>query len=469
MINKLLFTVTFFICTISHTFGQQAKYVFYMIGDGMGLNHVLLAEMYQSELRGEIGRTPLSFSQFPYSSFITTYSATHGVTDSGAGGTALATGKKTKNGVIAMDTTGTTPYRSIAYAAKDKGLKVGITTTVSIDHATPASFYAHQPSRNMYYEIAQEIIPSNFDFFAGAGFLRPNTTHDKKEAPSIYSTLTNGGYAVIKGYDAFKKHANKGQKIVLTDVDGAPTSALPFAIDRPQDGITLREITSAAIESLTAENEKGFFLMVEGGKIDHSSHGNDAMTTLQEVLAFNEAVQEAYAFYLKHPDETLIVVTADHETGGMIIGNGSYGTNTANLQHQKVSQSVLSNMISDLRDRNPEATWEDVKSILKTNLGLWDNIKVSKSEEEPIFQAFEKSFVNHQEETQKTLYANDSKIATLAIKLLNTKSNISWASTGHSGTAVPIYAIGVGAEKFSKTMDNTDVPKKIAEAAGLNF
>src|SRR5690606_28271570 len=147
------------------------KYVFYMIGDGMGLNHVLLAEMYQSELRGEIGRTPLSFSQFPYSSFITTYSATHGVTDSSAGGTALATGKKTKNGVIAMDTTGTTPYRSLAYAAKDKGLKVGITTTVSIDHATPASFYAHQPSRNMYYEIAQEIIPSNFDFFAGAGFL----------------------------------------------------------------------------------------------------------------------------------------------------------------------------------------------------------------------------------------------------------------------------------------------------------
>src|SRR5690606_33938016 len=111
----------------------------------------------------------------------------------------------------------------------------------------------------------------------------------------------------------------------------------------------------------------------------------------------------------------------------------------------------------------PTRRSSDLKSILKTNLGLWDNIKVSKSEEEPIFQAFEKSFVNHQEETQKTLYANDSKIATLAIKLLNTKSNISWASTGHSGTAVPIYAIGVGAEKFSKTMDNTDVPKKIAE------
>src|SRR5690606_19106173 len=145
-----------------------------------------------------------------------------------------------------------------------------------------------------------------------------------------------------------------------TDVDGAPTSALPFAIDRPQDGITLREITSAAIESLTTENEKGFFLMVEGGKIDHSSHGNDAMTTLQQVLAFNEAVLEAYAFYLIPPDESLIVVTAEHVTGGMIISNGSYVTNTANLQHQKVSQSFLPAMISDLPDRNPETTWADV-------------------------------------------------------------------------------------------------------------
>src|SRR5690606_22631545 len=130
MVNKLLFTVTFFICTISHTFGQQAKYVFYMIGDGMGLIHVLLAEMYQSELRGEIGRTPLSLSQCPYSSVKIPYWPRHGVNDSGAVGTALATGKKTKNCVSAMDTTVSPPCRSIAYAASDRGLKVGIPKTV---------------------------------------------------------------------------------------------------------------------------------------------------------------------------------------------------------------------------------------------------------------------------------------------------------------------------------------------------
>lgn len=469
MINKLLFTASFFFTLISSSFGQQAKYIFYMIGDGMGLNHVLLAEMYQAELQGEIGRVPLIFSQFPYSSFITTYSATHGVTDSAAGGTALATGKKTKNGVLAMDTTVTVPYRSIAYAAKDKGLKVGITTTVSIDHATPASFYAHQPSRNRYYEIAQEIAASNFDFFAGSGFLRPDRTFDKKDAPSIFPHLEKGGYKFIKGYESFQKHNQKDEKIILTDVEDAPTSALPFAIDRPENGITLREITSAAIQSLTTNNENGFFLMVEGGKIDHSSHGNDAMTTLQEVFAFNDAVKEAYDFYLQHPEETLIVVTADHETGGMIIGNGPYGARTSNLQYQRVSQGTLSSMITALRDRNPDASWEDVKNILKEQLGLWDKVKISKEEEEPIFKAYETSFINHQDETQKTLYASDNKIAALAVKLLNTKSNISWASTGHSATSVPVYAIGIGAENFSRTMDNTDVPKKIAKIAGLDL
>lgn len=469
MINKLLFTVVLLYSSVSYSFGQQAKYVFYMIGDGMGINHVHLTEMFQSELQGEIGRTPLVFSQFPHSTFVTTYSATHGVTDSAAGGTALATGKKTKNGVIGMDSTGTVPYRSIAYAAKDKGLKVGITTTVSIDHATPASFYAHQPSRSMAYEIAQEIVQSNFDFFAGAGFVRPNTTHDKKDAPSIFPQFEKAGYTLVKGYDAFQKQKRKGQKIILTDVEGTPTSALPYAIDHTENGLTLAEITSAAIESLSSDNKNGFFLMVEGGKIDHSSHGNDAMTTIQEVLAFNEAVKIAHDFYQKHPEETLIVVTADHETGGIIIGNGPYGINTTNLQRQTLSQGELSNRITELRDRKPDATWEDVKNILSSQLGLWTDIKVSKSEEEPIFKAYQASFINHQEETQKTLYASDNKIAALAVKLLNTKSNISWASTGHSATAVPVFAIGSGAEKFSKSMDNTDVPKKIAEAAGLEL
>lgn len=266
MAKKLVFLFICFVAHLSYSFGQQAKYIFYMIGDGMGPNHVNLPEIYLADLQGRNGIAPLVFSQFTFSSFATTYSLSHGVTDSAAGGTALAVGKKTKNGVLGMDSTATIPYKSVAYAAKEKGLKVGITTSVSIDHATPASFYARQASRNMYYEIVQDMIRSNFDFFAGSGFLKPNTTFDKKEAPSIYPQIEKAGYKIVKGPDSFKKLTSKAGKLVLTNVEGSPADALEYAIDRKNSDMKLADITSAAIEALSTDNKTGFFLMVEGGK-----------------------------------------------------------------------------------------------------------------------------------------------------------------------------------------------------------
>ncbi|NGM61626.1 alkaline phosphatase [Sphingobacterium sp. SGG-5] len=467
--KKIIFISIFLVTQIAYSFGQQAKYIFYMIGDGMGANHVNLTEIYLAHLQGRNGIEPLIFSQFPFSSVATTYSLSHGVTDSAAGGTALAVGKKTKNGVIGMDSTATTPYKSIAYAAKEKGLKVGITTSVSIDHATPASFYAHQPSRSRYYEIASDLIKSDFDFFAGAGFLKPSTTFDKKEAPSIYPQIEKAGYHILKGYDSFKKHNNKSEKLILTNVDGTSPNALNYAIDQKDDDLKLADITSAAIQSLTSNNQKGFFLMVEGGKIDWSSHANDAATTIHEVLDFNESVKLAYEFYKKHPDETLIVVTADHETGGLTIGNGGSKLNTRVLKNQSISQGELSALIASLRKSKPNATWDEVKALLADNLGLWENIKVSEKDEKPIYDTYLASFVNHEQLTLKTLYANDDKIASLSIALLNRLASLAWGSTSHSAAAVPVFAIGVGADKFSHKMENTDVPKKIAEAAGLSL
>src|SRR5690606_39221554 len=352
----------------------------------------------------------------------------------------------TKNGVIGMDSTATVPYKSVAYAAKEKGMKVGITTSVSIDHATPASFYARQASRSMYYEIVSDLIKSDFDFFAGAGFLKPNTTFDKREAPSIYPQLEKAGYKLVEGYANFKENKNKDGKVILTNVKGTSPNALEYAIDRNEDDLKLADITTAAIQSLSTNNQKGFFLMVEGGKIDWSSHANDAATTLQEVLDFNESVTLAYEFYKKHPNETLIVVTADHETGGLAIGNGGSKLNTKVLQNQKISQGELSALIAGLRNTKPDATWDDVKSLLADNLGLWKNIKVSEEEEKPIYDTYLASFVNHEQLTQKTLYANDDKIASLSIALLNRLASLAWGSTGHSAAAVPVFAIGVGAD-----------------------
>jgi alkaline phosphatase len=153
---KRLFYFFLFVC-VAVIANAQAKYVFYFIGDGMGVNQVNGTEMYRAEIqKGRIGVEPLLFTQFPVGTMATTFSATNSVTDSSAAGTALSTGEKTYNGSIGMDDQ-KNPLQTVAEKAKKAGKRVGVTTSVSVDHATPAAFYAHQPDRNMYYEIATNL------------------------------------------------------------------------------------------------------------------------------------------------------------------------------------------------------------------------------------------------------------------------------------------------------------------------
>lgn len=246
---------------------QQAKYVFYFIGDGMGLNQVNTTEMYLGEKQGRIGTEPLCFASFPVAGMATTFSASNSITDSSAGGTALATGVKTYNGAIGVDAN-KERVMSVAERAKRAGKKVGVTTSVSIDHATPAAFYGHQPDRSMYYEIALQLPEAGFDFYAGSGFLKPARTFDKKDAPSIYPIFEQAGYTIARGLDEYKAKADGAGKMVLMQKEGANSSSLPYAIDRREGDLTLAQITESAIDFLSRDNKKGFFLMVEGGKID---------------------------------------------------------------------------------------------------------------------------------------------------------------------------------------------------------
>lgn len=467
--KKYFFNLFLFLALTISSFAQQPKYIFYMIGDGMGLNQVNLTEVYLAENQNRIGVFPMVFTTFPFATFATSYSLSHGVTDSAAGGTALAVGQKTKNGVIGMDSLTENNIKSIAYAAKDSDLKVGIITSVSIDHATPAAFYAHQASRNMYHEIAHDLIKSDFDFFGGAGFLKPTKNAKDEEVPSIFPQFERAGYNLVYGKEDYAKLARKNEKIIYMNEKGTPADALKFSIDQDEDDLTLKDITQAAIQSLEEGNDNGFFLMVEGGKIDWACHSNDGATAVNEVIDFNESVALAYEFYKKHPTETLIVVTADHETGGMAIGNGGSKLNTGLLSYQKVSQGNLSSKISELRKEKPNATWEDIKTLLSVSLGLFEDIPVDEKQEREIYEAFQKSFIDNKNETTKSLYATDSKIASLAVKALNHASSLAWGSGGHSAAYIPIYAIGAGADLFSHKMENTDIPKKIAQAAGLEL
>lgn len=448
---------------------QQAKYVFYFIGDGMGLNQVNTTEMYLGEQQGRIGTEPLCFASFPVAGMATTFSASNSITDSAAGGTALATGVKTYNGAIGVDVN-KERVMSVAERAKRAGKKVGVTTSVSVDHATPAAFYGHQPDRSMYYEIALQLPEAGFDFYAGSGFLKPARTFDKKDAPSIYPIIEQAGYTIARGIDEYQAKAGGADKMVLIQKDGTDASSLPYAIDRNEGDMTLAQITESAIDFLSRDNKKGFFLMVEGGKIDWACHSNDPATMVKEVIDMDNAVRVAYEFYKKHPKETLIVITADHETGGLGLGNSNYTLNLKSLDCQKQSVDLLSRALTDLRKaKGNKATWEDVKALLTERMGFWGELTPTWEQEKMLRDEFESSFVRNKVVFEESLYSKTEPLAAVAKKVLSQMSKLGWTTGSHSAEYVPVFAVGAGSKLFMGKMDNTDIPKRIAKAAGYKW
>lgn len=447
---------------------KKAKYVFYFIGDGMGVNQVVGTEMFLAEQEGRIGIEPLNFTQFPVANFATTYSKYNSVTCSAAAGTALATGSKTKNGTISMDSLHQAALYSVAVKAKKAGKKVGITTSVSVDHATPAVFYAHQPSRKMYYEIATDLPVTGFDLHAGAGFLQPVNKKDSSAAP-VYDILRDSGYVVCKGLEEFVAQTGEAGKVVLIQQEGSEVDCLPYAIDRKPGDLTLAQITEHAIGFLSRNNDRGFFLMVEGGKIDWACHDNDAATVFREVVDLSEAVQKALDFYAEHPDETLIVLTADHETGGIALGTGKYQMNLKVLENQQMSKEALTAKIKRLREeKNNRVAWDDVKALLAETLGFWNAVELNEKQEKELRDIYKETFQGGSVKMEKSLYASNEPLAVKAVKILNDIAMVGWISGAHSAGVVPVYAIGAGAQLFQGKLDNTDIPKRIAQAAGYD-
>ncbi|MBQ8673531.1 MAG: alkaline phosphatase [Bacteroides sp.] len=467
---KRLMHVLLFICLVVMAQAQQAKYVFYFIGDGMGVNQVNATEIYLAEQEGRIGTAPLQFASFPVMGVATTFSANSSVTDSAAAGTALATGHKTNNGSLGVDADKNS-CMSIAERAKKAGRKVGVTTSVSVDHATPGAFYAHQPDRGWYYEIALDLPKAGFDFYAGAGFLRPEKNAKREAAPSIYPIIEDAGYTIARGIEEYKTKASQAGKMVLIQPEGRDNGSLPYAIDRKEGDMTLAEITESAIDFLTKGKDKGFFLMVEGGKIDWAGHGNDAATLVEEVIDLDNAVKVAYEFYKKHPKETLIVVTADHETGGMGLGTNKYELHLTSLKQQKQSQDLLSRAITDLRKQSDgkQVSWEAVKQLLGERMGFWTRLPLTWEQEKALRDEYEESFVKKHVVFKESLYARTEPLAVVAKRIMNEIAMVGWTSPNHTGGYVPVFAIGAGSKLFTGRMDNTEIPQRIAKAAGYKW
>ncbi len=504
--KSIFWAVLFSLVFAVGSWAGEAKYVFFFIGDGMSIPQRNVAEMFLGTAHQEDGVpkiVKLAMDTLPYQGICTTFSTNSLITDSAAAGTALATGNKTKSGIVGMDSAGKESFKSIAVRAKEKGKKVGILSSVSIEHATPASFYAHTPSRSNYYDIACQLTKTNFDYFGGGGFRRP--TGKEKNQKSIFDMLQEENFKVTQTREDFQALKPGEGKVVAINPVLDRSKALPYAIDA-KEGISLKEFTAKGVE-LLQDSPKGFFMMVEGGKIDWACHANDAVTSIKDTLALDEAVKVALDFYKEHPEETLIVVTGDHETGGLTLGfaGTKYETYFYELAGQKESYDVFNRTVDTYRKAHsgegaPAPIFEDMIPVVQDVFGLTiltaeerkaldekaaqgdEEAKnalakaVQPFEEKDLRKAFEASMKgggggygsNKTMSPQEYLLYGFYEPFTVTIThILNRKAGVAWTSYSHTGLPVPVSAIGVGGEQFNGYYDNTDIPKKIASAMGL--
>ncbi|MBN2663519.1 MAG: alkaline phosphatase [Bacteroidales bacterium] len=445
------------------TIQPKAKYVFYFIGDGMGIGHVALTESYLASVNDTIGFNKLAMSDFPVMGLSTTYAENRLITGSAAAGTALATGSKTSIGTIGLASNHTDTLWSVAHYAKLAGYKVGILSSVSINHATPAAFYAHQPKRSMYYEIASEMIASNFDVFGGGGI--DFYTGRNNDTTDIYLLLENAGYSSTKNRTQLNKLTTNNNKVIFTSNELTNSAALPYSIDQSDTSLNLADFTQKAIELL--DNPNGFFMMIEGGKIDWAAHNNDGATVIQEVIDFDKAIKIALEFYKLHPNETLIVITADHETGGLSVGydDTHYSSNLKILQNQKTSVEFFSDFLNNLIDSISVDKF-NIDIALKTGQDFFGIDSLKPDEFEALNNAILDLKTAHNNQNQ---YANLNPIAVFWLETINNRAGIGWTTHSHSANPVPVRALGAWQELFDGYYDNTDIPKKIAQAMKVNM
>lgn len=438
----LIITTFSFAGLFDGLFGEKPpKYVFLFIGDGMASPQRMVAD----EFARHAGHARLVINQMPYHGTTRTGSTNSLVTDSAASGTAIACGEKTYNGAIGVAVDGKRRLVSVAEIAKQTGKKVGIITTVTINHATPAAFYAHRPQRSQYYEIGLDLIASQFDFFAGAGVEQQNHKKSSAYRGDICELAEKAGYKVFSKSVDFA--ALKQYERVLINV------SIPYSIDTPENHpYTLANLTAQGIKFL--DNSKGFFMMVEGGKIDYAGHANDAATNLREVFAFDDAVKVAVDFAAKHPDETLIVVTGDHETGGMTMGFAAtgYAMYMERLAFQKCSVDAFHNKIKSAQKANPNFSFDDAKKMLTESFGFR-------------FDGKDQSPMQINARELKTLQDafKAGKLANAARLIMAAKAGIGWSSGAHTALPVLTTATGKYAERFTGFYENTDISNRLKE------
>ncbi len=278
---------------------KKPKNVILMIGDGMGTSHVFAG------ITANGGH--LFLENFNYSGFSRTQSANKYITDSAAGGTALSTGTKTYNGAIGVNAD-TIPVKTILEKAEDRGLSTGLVSTSAITHATPASFIAHQPSRSMYEAIASDFLKTDIDVFIGGGYKHFT---EREDGRNLVAELKEKGYTVLQDLDKISS-VKSGKLAGLTAYEHN---------GRVSERKDMLPVATRTAINILDNNNAGFFMMVEGSQIDWGSHQNNTIYIVEEMLDFDRTIGKVLDFASKDK-ETLVVITADHETGGFAMNGG---------------------------------------------------------------------------------------------------------------------------------------------------
>lgn len=475
--------------------GKTPKYIFMFIGDGMSAVQINSAQIYKgTNKHNKMALKELNFQEFEAVGYQTTHDATSFAPDSASTATALSSGFKTWSGTVGLKPIGSKSGnkannvskvvpKTIAESLKDeKGMKIGIVSTVTINHATPAAYYAHIASRNDYYDIAMQMADSGFDYFGGGTINQ--ATGKEKDKKNAYEVMEEKGYKIADTKEEILSLNNKSGKVYAVTPVVQDGGAMPYAIDNKKGDLTLADFVKKGIDVL--DNNKGFFMMTESGKIDWAGHANDAKANIADVLAFADAIQVAIDFAKKHPDETLIIVTGDHETGGMTIGQATTGYDTAFsiLENQKISYVEFDSLLSDMIEENPKLRLADLMPVIEENFGLvnkttgdisrpgepsYMSLELSDREMEKIRIAFNETMAAEPADNEETdlLYGGYNPLSVTITHILNNKAGIGWTSYSHTGVPVPVYASGVGAELFNGAYDNTEVYNKLVEITNL--
>lgn len=477
--------------TVAHTVSNTAatpKYVFLFIGDGMSYPQFQTASDYlgavqDSDYRQALPSTDkntrngavldgperLNFMNFGTVGTAVTYDSCSFAPDSASTATSIATGHKTYSGMINVNEAGTESFETIAEQLRDqKDWKIGIISSVNLNHATPAAFYAHQASRNNYYEIGQEMIDSGFNYFAGGGLKK--VTGPDKDKESLYDLAAKAGYTVTFTQDEAASIGAGDDKVILIDEHLADDDAMAYDMDRSSDDWALSDYVSKGIEVL--DNDKGFFMMCEGGKIDWACHANDAGATVNDTLALTDAVQVAVDFAKQHPKETLILVTGDHETGGLTIGfaGTDYDTYLDNLSSQKISYAQFDEQYVKGYKENKtpfETAMKDVENLfgLKMTGAEDDRMVLTEYELNRLRTAYELAVSSDEvklNEEQYVLYGSYNPFSVTVTHILNNKAGIDFTSYSHTGLPVAVFADGAGANVFDGYYDNTEIYNRLA-------